>query len=106
MSDGTAGDEAGIENKTSGSESFCNEGLETCWQTKKPTLPGWYWFENEYYGPAPVKVEWTGFVKHPDARQLEITIACGEDSDQPLGEVESLSREGRWRAFNFVPEGV
>lgn len=101
--------EAGYEQETAKRNGVLpvgtSDGLEALWQTQIPTEPGWYWYENEYYGPAPVKVEWTGFVNHPDARQLEITIACGEDSDQPLGEIKSLPMDGRWQAFNFVPEG-
>lgn len=60
----------------------------------KPVEPGWFWYKDADYGPAPVYVEWTGFVQNENARQLEVTLACGDDSDQPRIDVASL--QGMW----------
>jgi hypothetical protein len=67
------------------------------WEEAPPTEPGWYWYEDENYGPAPVEVAWTGFVARPEARQLQVVTACGEDSYQPIGDVADL--DGRWWAI-------
>lgn len=64
------------------------------WTKNAPTEPGWYWYEDENYGPCPVHVDWTGFVELPYARQLEIVTACGDECYQPLGLVETS--DGVW----------
>ena len=72
------------------------------WTDEKPTKPGWYWYEDEDYGPVPVYVEWTGFVDVPAARQLSVTMACGDDFDQPLDEVANLT--GQWAGPLNMPK--
>lgn len=72
------------------------------WSEKCPTEPGWYWYEDEYYGPAPLEVDWTGFIDRPGARQLEVVIACGDDSEQPTGEIATLG--GKWAGPIQQPE--
>jgi hypothetical protein len=45
------------------------------WTNDKPVVPGWYWYKDETFGPAPVEVDWTGFVDDavtPGVRQLDI----------------------------------
>lgn len=71
--------------------------MKNNWTEKKPTEPGWYWYEDENYGPAPVLVEWTGFVEMvgvAGVRQLEVTTACGDECYWPTGDVDFL--EGQW----------
>lgn len=72
------------------------------WSQERPTEPGWYWYEDEYYGPCPVEVDWTGFINRPEARQLEVVLACGDDSYQPIGEIANLS--GKWAGPIQQPE--
>lgn len=55
------------------------------WTEAKPTEPGWYWYADEYYGPAPVRVEWTGFIDNatsPGVRQLDV-VWPEEEPDTP-----------------------
>jgi len=63
---------------------------------EKPTKPGWYWYEDEEYGPCPVHVDWCGFVEidDPMLRQLHIDTACGEECYQPLGLLTKC--DGMW----------
>lgn len=42
------------------------------WTQTKPTTEGWYWYEDDHFGPAPVRIERTGFVNDPNASQLDI----------------------------------
>lgn len=74
---------------------------ELTWTPEKPTTPGWYWYDDEYYGPAPVYVAWIGFIKNPKARTLEVDQAVGEDADQPLLPVSELN--GKWAGPIQIP---
>jgi hypothetical protein len=71
------------------------------WTDKKPTSPGWYWYEDDNYGPCPVFVDWCGFIDSPDLRQLEIETACGEECYQPLGLISGL--DGKWSDVEIEP---
>ena len=71
------------------------------WTTEKPTEPGWYWYEDEYYGPAPVYLAWTGFIKRPEARSLDVDMCCGDDQELIGTKVEELS--GEWCAMQMYP---
>jgi len=68
---------------------------------EKPTKPGWYWYEDENYGPCPVHVDWCGFIEtdDPKLRQLEIETACGEECYQPLGPLTEC--DGMWSGVPF-----
>lgn len=61
-----------------------------------PTEPGWYWYQDADYGPAPVFVDWCGFVDRHDERYLSIENACGDDCYQPLGPISELPADGEW----------
>jgi hypothetical protein len=74
------------------------------WSKERPTVPGWYWYEDDEYGPAPVEVTWTGFINTPNARQLEITTACGEEYYWPTEPVENLY--GKWAGPFCEPEAI
>lgn len=68
------------------------------WTHDKPTEPGWWWYEDEGYGPAPIFVCWTGFINHPEARSLDVDMCMGEDQDllgQPVSELN-----GRWHRLD------
>jgi hypothetical protein len=85
------------------SKSAVERRVSLRWSQDRPTEPGWYWYEDDEYGPAPVEVEWTGFIHfihNPGARQLEVTTACGEDYYWPTGPLENLN--GKW-AGPFSP---
>ena len=43
------------------------------WSDVKPTGPGWWWYEDEDYGPAPVRLDriW----------DLTVDMCVGEDQD-------------------------
>jgi len=76
------------------------------WTNEKPTKPGWYWYEDENYGPYPVHVDWCGFIEidDPELRQLEIETACGEECYQPLGLL--AENDGMWSDAAFHPPGA
>lgn len=77
------------------------------WTDDKPTTPGWYWYEDELYGPAPVYMDWTGFFNQPTARQLEVDMAVEADgSDSPL-DMDAEELKGRWAGpFSKPMEGT
>ena len=66
------------------------------WSNVKPTSPGWYWYSDEFFGPAPIEISWTGFIDRPDCRQLDVTwpqeedgVPCFEDANgQWLGPID------------------
>ena len=72
------------------------------WTNERPTEPGWYWYRDEEYGPAPVYVEWFGFISDPDARYLSIGSACGEEYYWPSDEVAKLT--GAWAGPIPIPQ--
>ena len=61
-----------------------------------PTKPGWYWYEDDFYGYQPVHVDWCGFIERddPELRQLYVDTACGEEAYQPTGLLSKLT--GVW----------
>lgn len=85
-----------------GSKSAVERLVSLRWSQERPTEPGWYWYEDDEYGPAPVEVEWTGFIHSPNARQLEVTTACGEDTYWPTGPLGNLG--GKWAGPIVEPE--
>jgi len=72
------------------------------WTDVTPFEPGWYWYEDEGYGPAPVLVGWTGFVDYPSARSLDIVECVGEDQEMCGRAVHSL--EGHWHPLAMPKE--
>lgn len=63
----------------------------------EPTRNGWYWYEDAWYGPAPVYLEWDG---EYDPR-MYCEDAMTESGESPEGEpVPSLV--GKW--YSKVPE--
>lgn len=72
------------------------------WTNKKPKEQGWYWYEDRYFGPAPVKVEWTGFIDdsiNEGVRQLDITWP---EDDCNLPEFDEA--DGKWSEQIEQPE--
>jgi hypothetical protein len=63
--------------------------------SETPTKPGWYFYEDENYGPAPVYVDWRGFPGLPDARSLDVVECMGEEQVVLWQGVEELS--GKWQ---------
>lgn len=72
------------------------------WTTQRPSEPGWYWYSDELYGPAPVYVDWTGFVDDTAAHQLAVVDCCLDEDTQPLCAITDL--EGRWAGPLAMPD--
>ena len=68
------------------------------WSDYKPTEPGWRWYEDPEYGPAPVYVDWalhwTGEGLQEQKQVLEVEHCCGRD--QVLLGTPVSKLEGRW----------
>lgn len=73
------------------------------WAKENPTAPGWWWYRDDEYGPAPVYLDWAGFVNDPALRYLTVDECVGEHQEL-LGEyVDALC--GEWCRME-IPEGV
>ncbi len=72
------------------------------WTTERPTVPGWYWYKDKLYGPAPVYVDWTGFGDEPAACQLAVVDCCLDEDTQPLCAIIDL--DGHWAGPLKMPD--
>lgn len=75
-------------------ESSRSPAGSIAWSEERPTSPGWWWYEDEFYGVAPIYITWTGFIKCPEARELSVDMAVGEDQEMLGQPVADLN--GRW----------
>ncbi len=66
----------------------------TAWSDASPKGPGWFWYEDEYYGPAPIYLDWIGFPSNLDARTLVVDMCMGEDQELISTHIGDL--HGRW----------
>ncbi len=83
--------------------ALCDEierlrGAIEAWTNERPTAPGWFWYQDPDYGPAPVHLAWTGFIDVPAARQLDIDMCTGEDQDILGMSVAEL--DGEWHPLD------
>lgn len=78
--------------------------IQKKWTNDRPNEPGWWWYEDEYYGPAPVYLDWSGFRNIPDSRSLDVdmAISCGECEDENIIGVPVSELFGLWYPLDSV----
>lgn len=64
------------------------------WGITRPAQPGWYWYHDKDYGPAPLYLAWTGFTDRPECRELSVDMCVGEDQEIAGLDVKYL--DGEW----------
>lgn len=70
----------------------------TKWTKLKPKQPGWYWYVDDDYGPAPVYMNWIGPVSDDETRELIVDQCVGENQELLGCDIADL--EGRWLKLN------
>ena len=72
--------------------------VEMMWSNKKPTAPGWWWYQDSEYGPSPVFVAWVGFIELQEARNLYVDMCVGEE--QELAGISVADLDGEWHPLD------